>query len=521
MHHNQQRNTIRTAIIALLLISLTARSFAQSTNAGRVLINEYLPWTNNGCGATAEFIELFNFGPGPVNLSGYIVTDGEYAITIPPNTILPAGKYFVLSGQNTIPINCGNDARSVTVNLNWNTCGCTSQPIPTTGEGMLTDGGSGNEQIVLLDSNLQIIDAIVRNTPVEPSQNITTSSIGGHFTPRTFDLDLLNPLYETIGESVGRGNSLARKIDGGCGWMKDTQESAGDQNNTPAETLDWTGNMNLTVPSNCTGPGSISLAVSDPSLFPMTYLLARDLDSNFIYDEKDLYTSGIDSAGPNIDFNGLQAGSYSLVVGSRKGCDIRHFGFSIINCASRVLEEIFREINLVQSANGTMITWNIPNRQLVSSFTIEKSSDGRNFTHLQYITDPAEPRYKNQYFTIVPNQDQTAYYRIRLHTTTGAAFNSRVLTVKAAAVKPVAANWVANPFVDQCSLLVQAVEKTTLYIRMINTMGAEILSSSILLQKGNNFVTLPAQKLAKGIYMLQLRNKQGKLITVLKGEKRG
>jgi len=134
------------SIICLLFFQV---AFGQTT--GRVVINEYMPWTSNGCGTTAEFVELLNLGPGPVNLGGYILTTGKYAVTIPPNTLLQPGKFFVLSGEDFIPNDCGNIdsiATGVHANLNWNICGCTNVTIPTTGDGMMTDGGASNTPLV-------------------------------------------------------------------------------------------------------------------------------------------------------------------------------------------------------------------------------------------------------------------------------------------------------------------------------------------------------------------------------------
>ncbi|MDF2188979.1 lamin tail domain-containing protein [Paraflavitalea sp. CAU 1676] len=324
---------------SIILICLLTVSFLSSRAQGRVLINEYLPWPSNGCGTTAEFIELFNFGPGPVNIGGYIVTDGEYSITIPRNTILPANQYYVLAGQNTILQNCGNDTRNVAVNLNWTTCGCTSTAIPTTGDGLLTDGGSSNDQIVLLDSNLVVIDAIVRSTPVEASVSVTTSSLGGQFTPRSFDLDNMGIQYEAVGESAGRGNSFARKVDGGCGWLKDTHESAGDRNNTTGQTLSWNATLSLTQPYDCTTNGSVVITVSDPTLFPMQYTLARDKDSNEVFDENDQYFNGVDNTASNIPIGNLAAGSYRLAIVSTLGCDATQLDFSILGCSARLLNQ--------------------------------------------------------------------------------------------------------------------------------------------------------------------------------------
>lgn len=315
----------------------------QSKAQGRILINEFLPWPNNTCGTTAEFIELFNFGPGPVNISGYIVTDGDYAITIPANTIVTAGSFYVLAGQNTIPQNCGNDLRDVTANLNWNTCGCTSAPIPTSGDGFMTDGGGANEQILLLDPQLQVIDAVIRSLPAESSSLITTSTVGGQFPAHTFDLDLMSFTYETIGESLGRGNSMARRVDGGCGWIKDTQESAGDINNTSGIVSELAASLNITHPIACSGSGSVAVSVTDVSLFPMLYTLAKDVDSNNVFDWSDSYSNGVDNIAPLIEVQNLDAGRYRLAIASALGCDLKMFDFSILRCGSVLLNQRFAD----------------------------------------------------------------------------------------------------------------------------------------------------------------------------------
>ena len=82
--------SIRLSFFLSVLFGLGYESFAQ----GRVVINEFMPWS--GCNTTSEFVELMNFGPGPMDIGCYIVTNGQYSVTIPPNTVINPGKYFVI-----------------------------------------------------------------------------------------------------------------------------------------------------------------------------------------------------------------------------------------------------------------------------------------------------------------------------------------------------------------------------------------------------------------------------------------
>jgi hypothetical protein len=200
-----------TACVLALLLTLHIPSLGQ----GRVVINEFMPWS--GCNTASEFIELLNFGPGPMDIGCYIVTNGQYAITIPANTIIQPGEYFVLSGRDTLPTNCGNIDSAVEVDLNWSTCNCTDKPVPTTGNGLLVNGGSSNEKVVLLDPNLNVLDAVSRSSTPSSSVSITTATAGGACTANTFNLGTMGVAYESINIATGIDNSFARRVDGDCG----------------------------------------------------------------------------------------------------------------------------------------------------------------------------------------------------------------------------------------------------------------------------------------------------------------
>ncbi|HVE62011.1 MAG TPA: lamin tail domain-containing protein, partial [Chitinophagaceae bacterium] len=322
------------AIVLFFTFFCASQSFAQ-VQKGHVVINEYMPWTLNGCGATAEFIELLNFGPGPIDIGCYILTDGDYSITIPPNTILQPGEFYVLAGQSFIPTPCANIDSNITVDLNWTTCGCTSGPIPTTGDGFFTDGGSASEQLVLLDPNLKIVDAVTRDLPTEPSALITTSSVGGACAPKVFDLDDMIIDYEILGMSAGRGNSFARKLDGDCGWVKDPQQSGHATNNTPNEESDVSYELTLLTPMSCNMDGAIAINVVGGNvndIFPMNYTLVYDQNNNGLIDFSDQYLSGIDSTPRIIYVTNLGAGTYRITVSSLQGCNLKTFNFTILPC---------------------------------------------------------------------------------------------------------------------------------------------------------------------------------------------
>lgn len=323
-----------TRIPGCLLVALLWAGAANGQ--GRVVINEYLAWPNNGCGVGSEFVELYNFGPGPVNIGCYVLTEGDFSITIPPNTILLPGDYFVLAGTDVLQAGCGNNV-NVNVNLNWYTCNCTSGTIPATGDGLFTDGGSAREQVVLLDHSGNVVDAIVRSPSGESSATITTSAMNGACTAFTFDLDNMGVVYETVNESTGRGNVFARKSDGDCGWVKHTNLTAGGPNFVTGGSSALSAVLTVTNGTACPTNGSafIEVFASDyTSVFPMDYTLAKDADNDNQYTINDLYTLGTDNTAPNIPLDNLSEGRYKVVIASAMGCDLKSFIFNIFPCGS-------------------------------------------------------------------------------------------------------------------------------------------------------------------------------------------
>jgi hypothetical protein len=388
---------------------------------GRVVINEYMPWTLNGCGATAEFVELMNFGPGPINIGCYILTDGDFSVTIPPNTILQPGEFFLIAGQDVITAPCANIDSTVHADLNWNACGCTSGPIPTTGEGFFTDGGSANEQVVLLDPALQVVDAVVRSLPVEPSAAITTSPLGG-CSSLTFDLDNIPINYEILGMSTGRGNSFARKLDGDCGWVKDPQQSGNATNNTPGETSNVAYSFSVVRSLDCDSTlGSIDVLVnvgSSTDVFPMNYTIAFDQNGDGAFDFSDTYTYGVDNTPPSIAISGLPLGRYRVTVSSSKGCFLRTFEFSILDCIA-VLPIQFSGFRIAETKNNTHVfEWLLAGTGEAGELFLEESIDGRHFipsaplavTHLKGIRHYTHHKPVSAGFT---------YYRLRLERQSG------------------------------------------------------------------------------------------------------
>jgi hypothetical protein len=488
--------------LLLLVLAFAGRASSQ----GRVVINEYMPWTLNGCGATSEFVELLNFGPGPINISCYVLTDGDYAITIPGNTILQPGEFYVIAGQSVITHPCGNVDSTIHADLNWNACGCTSGPIPTTGDGLFTDGGSANEQVVLLDPNLNVVDAVVRSLPVESSSLITTAFMD-ECPSKQFDLDLMNVHYETLGMSTGRGNSFARKLDGDCGWEKDPQQSGNATNNTSGETSDAAYQFTIVQPMDCDdNHGSIDVYVqvtSYDNVFPMNYTIAYDADGNGIFNFSDTYTYGVDSTPPSISILGLPLGRYRITVASVNGCYLKTFEFNILECRDLLPAGLVYFKLMKKEGRTNTFEWLISGMEELGTVQLEKSVKGYEFTAVSNL--PVEGMTGSRHFTHRAAADPDAnFYRLKMIQKSGKVSFSPLVRMNASLVK--AGELRPNPATDRIQVSLWSAAKGRARYTLYDASGSAVLGGETGLDEGENLVAIPVQKLGKGVYQVVFRD---------------
>jgi hypothetical protein len=480
------------AIIVFLVL------FSKSISGqGRVVVNEFMAWS--GCNTTSEFIELLNFGPGPMNIGCYIVTNGTYSVTIPPNTVLQPGQYFVLSGQNTIAQGCGNTDSLIHVDLNWVSCNCTNTAIPTTGDGFMKDGGSANEKIILFDAGRNVVDAVSRKFPVSMSTPITTSTFGG-CTSYSFDLDTMAISYETIGNSTGVDNSFARKVDGDCGWVKTTAISAHAANKT-GSTASASYGFNTISASDCQSTaGTVSIQVSAAdvnALFPMNYTLAFDADANNSFTSADTYLYGIDSTAPSIDVNNLAYGRYRITVGSALGCNLKNFDFFIFNCYGIVLPVrllYFRYDGIKNNQHS--FTYRVEDVSNLKELVLEGGKDGI-FQPVQTQTN-----FTDKETTIQSALSSFKVYRLRLKDKSDKISYSQVVAVTQNSSGDV--HYWPNPVNDKIFVEVTSTEKTEATYTIINSNGSTIKNARLKLNAGDQIVTIPVEDLNRGVHQLRI-----------------
>ncbi|MEO6328299.1 MAG: T9SS type A sorting domain-containing protein [Ginsengibacter sp.] len=504
-------------LLGICLFYLALLNTLKAQKTGYILLNEYMPWATNSCSTNSEFVELYNFGPGPVNIGCYIVTDAHYSITIPPNTIVNPGQYYVISGMDSIPMGCANINYVTQVDLNWNTCNCTSSPIPSTGDGWLTDGGAAVDPIVFFDADLNVVDAVVRKLPAEPSTPITSGSIAGACDSKVFNLDTMSINYETIGQSAGRGNSFAREIDGDCVWVKDPQQSGGTTNNTGGSASSLPAVLSVTNVNSCNNNGKVSVSfigVSNYSgIFPVDYILAFDADSNNVFDLNDTYINGIDSISPTVDITGLAPGTYRLALAPKSGCNYQLFSFTILPCNIHILKPNSFAFSAKRQTHYVQLSWTAAQIEGIQKFEVERSIDGTNFEKLQSINADSkiilrQPfKYYDQQFS-----EAEIFYRIKIIFNNNTIAYSQVEKIAGISTKPDDISIFPNPVKNVLNVKYSSKTSQNIAIQILQTDGKMISSKRAFVHPGYNTIPIATASMRNGLYLVKIYKHDGSVV---------
>jgi hypothetical protein len=68
--------------------------------ACQLLITEIQADSGTGDGQGSEWFELYNPTAAAIDISCYVITDGDWVLTIPPGTSVPAGAFFTIGNQS-------------------------------------------------------------------------------------------------------------------------------------------------------------------------------------------------------------------------------------------------------------------------------------------------------------------------------------------------------------------------------------------------------------------------------------
>lgn len=154
--------------------------------------------------------------------------------------------------------------------------------------------------------------------------------------------------------------------------------------------------------------------------------------------------------------------------------------------------------------NSIQLLWTATSASVQEIFSVEKSSDGINFTSLGELYAKGTGTF-NYSFTDHFQLSASAYYRLKMRNEDGSYSYSNILNIEP---KPTANNILKSlyplPAKDRLNIQIQSSKIEKAEISITDISGKKLITNSVLLAAGVNNSFINVQPLSKGVYFLKV-----------------
>jgi hypothetical protein len=206
--------------------------------------------------------------------------------------------------------------------------------------------------------------------------------------------------------------------------------------------------------------------------------------------------------------------------GTPDDCDattvgLERTGFNGFSEFGVVGSDIFLSIKLLQlqarpiNNQHIRLHWLIGQEQQMRHYELERSADGLQFDHIHtqaaLANNGSDAGYEYPDYQVLPNI--AYYYRLRMVQLDGTFEYSPVVTARLVQQREGqnAVSVFPNPSKGQSTLLVQSIAEQTLEVRVYDALGRLLHQEQIQAQIGSNYLPLPTQNWATGVYSVQVQ----------------
>ena len=162
------------------------------------------------------------------------------------------------------------------------------------------------------------------------------------------------------------------------------------------------------------------------------------------------------------------------------------------------------------SANPTnssnRLTWTIASNQSVSSFEVEKSTNGKDFKTIAILEATEEFNTENYTYTDTAISADKIMYRLRvLIRRSQHDFYSRIIIVKSKTKLDDNIRIMENPVKDKLFFSYNSAKVQVADIKIYSLTGKILVNQKISSFKGNNLITIPLSSVfAPGMYVIEI-----------------
>ncbi len=181
--------------------------------------------------------------------------------------------------------------------------------------------------------------------------------------------------------------------------------------------------------------------------------------------------------------------------------------FRVILRRAVTLPVNFVGISATQNLDGVLVKWQVVNEANITSYSLERSTDGIHFASINNSKSTGVAIYSIQDASL-PTGENTLYYRIKSIDDTGKFSYTKEVTLKLSIIKS-QLSISPNPIQKKVNITLSGAATGSLYkVRITTVAGKEAYSKLDVLVNGKS-ITLDVSHLAASVYIIELTNGKG------------
>ncbi len=227
----------------------------------------------------------------------------------------------------------------------------------------------------------------------------------------------------------------------------------------------------------------------------------------------------VDVAGTDETFtlNGLVAGTtyYCRIYGY--GTLVSGQGNFTLNFTGTALPATITSFKGEKRGSINQLSWTTSTEVNNSGFELQRSADGVNFTAIGFIKSKADNGTSNQVLNYIFNDERplssVGYYRLKQIDKDGKYNYSQVVVLKSDRKGDfIVGNIYPNPVSSILNVSIESTKNAKVEIVIVNTLGMKVHQQSANLVTGQNIQTMNINRLAAGLYHVQMITPNGEVI---------
>ncbi len=159
--------------------------------------------------------------------------------------------------------------------------------------------------------------------------------------------------------------------------------------------------------------------------------------------------------------------------------------------------------------SSSKLEWVVANQQDIATYTVERSTDSKNFAEIGTVNAKDGSNTITYNFTDfdAASKGNTVYYRIRANESNGGGKYTQTISVNFGSILITSLSLMPNPVQNKTTAIINATADETAQLKFIDNTGRIVKVMNVSLVKGKNNFILDISNLKTGLYYIDVTGK--------------